>query len=65
MGRAKEARAKLEQDRKTSPAGKCPRAECSQAFTAAEMKDGLTPYHDFPPPCRSVCMGSKQPPLPL
>lgn len=36
-------------------AGMCP--HCGQEVG---VKGGLTPYHDYPPPLRAVCPGSKQ-----
>lgn len=36
----------------------CP--HCGQEFKG--LKDGKIPTHDFPPPCRAVCPGSKEEP---
>lgn len=36
----------------------CP--HCGAEFS--KLRDGKIPTHDFPPPCRSVCPGSKQQP---
>lgn len=34
---------------------------CSNCGERLKLKDGLIPYHDFPKPCRSCCVGSKSP----
>jgi len=39
---------------------KCP--HCGKLFTSRQCKSGLTPYHDYPVPCRAVCPGSKHRP---
>lgn len=36
----------------------CP--HCGAKFS--KLREGKVPTHDFPPPCRSVCPGSKQEP---
>lgn len=41
----------------------CSHGPCSEAFKESQIKDGNTPYHDFPKPCRQVCPGSKRLPL--
>ena len=38
----------------------CP--HCGWKFPASRAQGGLVPTHDYPPPCRSVCPGSKQAP---
>ena len=36
---------------------------CQWCAEELPLRDGLIPYHDFPKPCRSVCRGSKHPPM--
>jgi hypothetical protein len=36
---------------------------CAYCGKYVVLNDGLVPYHDYPPPCRSVCRGSKNLPL--
>ena len=57
------ARAKPVVDEAAPVTAWCPYAPCSKGFREAELRDGETPYHDYPPPFRMVCQGAKQPPL--
>lgn len=36
---------------------------CAHCGAYVVLIDWLVPYHDYPPPCRSVCPGSKNLPL--
>jgi hypothetical protein len=35
---------------------------CPHCGELVECRNGLTPYHDYPKPCRAVCPGSEQNP---
>jgi hypothetical protein len=60
----KAARAAAEQALAAEPVTAwCPHEPCGEAFRESQIKDGGTPYHDFPKPCRSVCPGAKRLPL--